>query len=187
MTKPCSFFGIFYFYFFLCSFQNPTFNSHWVEHFCCNEPLRSCRYNLDMPITNMSSSLASNPKVQLAATAVVSAAVAAGAILSYQRLQHGERLTRLKRSIPNPADDEPSVQNVVLTPLPPLPLNPHPSYPTANNLTLSPSSPCSYTVSAPSQNQTKKMSTTSSSPSAPKLATSTTSSSSSSSPGTASS
>ncbi|KAK4458285.1 hypothetical protein QBC42DRAFT_308716 [Cladorrhinum samala] len=50
--------------------------------------------------------------VQLAATAVVSAAVAAGAILSYQRLQHGERLTRLKRSIPNPADDEPSVQNL---------------------------------------------------------------------------
>lgn len=64
----------------------------------------------------MSSSLASNPKVQLAATAVISAAVAAGAVLSYQRLQQGERLTRLKRSIPNPVDDEPSVQNVILTP-----------------------------------------------------------------------
>ncbi|EAQ89599.1 hypothetical protein CHGG_06218 [Chaetomium globosum CBS 148.51] len=36
------------------------------------------------------SSLTSNPRVQLAATAVVSAAVAAGAILTYQRLQEGD-------------------------------------------------------------------------------------------------
>ncbi|KAK3987439.1 hypothetical protein QBC44DRAFT_245989 [Cladorrhinum sp. PSN332] len=64
-------------------------------------------------------SLTSNPKVQLAATAVVSAAVAAGAILSYQRLQQDERLTRLKRSIPNPSDNDPAVQT--LTRIGPLP------------------------------------------------------------------
>ncbi|KAK4162028.1 hypothetical protein QBC43DRAFT_90173 [Cladorrhinum sp. PSN259] len=58
------------------------------------------------------SSLTSTPKVQLAATAIVSAAVAAGAILSYQRLQQDERLVRLKRSIPNPTDNEPAVQTL---------------------------------------------------------------------------
>jgi tRNA A37 threonylcarbamoyladenosine dehydratase len=52
-------------------------------------------------------SLASNPKIQLAATAVVSAAVAAGAILSYQRLQQGDRVSRLKQSIPQPSDSDP--------------------------------------------------------------------------------
>lgn len=57
-------------------------------------------------------SLTSNPKVQLAATAVVSAAVAAGAILSYQRLQQGDRVSRLKESIPQPSDTEPALQSV---------------------------------------------------------------------------
>ncbi|KAK3693621.1 hypothetical protein B0T22DRAFT_371960 [Podospora appendiculata] len=47
----------------------------------------------------------SNSKIQLAATAVISAAVAAGAILSYQRLQQGERVSRLKQSIPRPDED----------------------------------------------------------------------------------
>ncbi|KAK4673748.1 hypothetical protein QC763_114670 [Podospora pseudopauciseta] len=65
------------------------------------------------------SSLTSNNKVQLAATAVVSAAVAAGAILSYQRLQKDSRLNRLKQSIPNPGDDESGVQK--LTRVGPLP------------------------------------------------------------------
>ncbi|KAK4192446.1 hypothetical protein QBC35DRAFT_223284 [Podospora australis] len=61
----------------------------------------------------MNSSITNNPKVQLAATAVVSAAVAAGAILSYQRLQHGERLTRLKQSIPrNPSSSATSSEAV---------------------------------------------------------------------------
>ncbi|KAK3298597.1 uncharacterized protein B0H64DRAFT_78929 [Chaetomium fimeti] len=58
------------------------------------------------------SSLTSNPKVQLAATAVVSAAVAAGAILSYQRLQEGDRVSRLKQSIPQPGDTDPALQSV---------------------------------------------------------------------------
>ncbi|KAK3330600.1 hypothetical protein B0H66DRAFT_69098 [Apodospora peruviana] len=49
----------------------------------------------------------SNSKIQLAATAVVSAAVAAGAVLSYQRLQKDERLSRLKQSIPDPQDNDP--------------------------------------------------------------------------------
>ncbi|VBB72962.1 Putative protein of unknown function [Podospora comata] len=65
------------------------------------------------------SSLTSNNKVQLAATAVVSAAVAASAILSYQRLQKDSRLNRLKQSIPNPGDDESGVQK--LTRVGPLP------------------------------------------------------------------
>lgn len=68
-------------------------------------------------------SLTSNSKVQLAATAVVSAAVAAGAILSYQRLQQGDRVSRLKQSIPQPSesDSEPALQSVLLTP----PSTPH--------------------------------------------------------------
>ena len=53
-------------------------------------------------------SLTSNSKAQLAATAVISAAVAAGAILSYQRLQQGDRVSRLKQSIPQPSSDDPS-------------------------------------------------------------------------------
>ncbi|KAH6854870.1 hypothetical protein B0I37DRAFT_41703 [Chaetomium sp. MPI-CAGE-AT-0009] len=67
------------------------------------------------------SSLTSNPKVQLAATAVVSAAVAAGAILSYQRLQEGDRVSRLKQSIPQPgnAEADPALQSVTrIGPLP---------------------------------------------------------------------
>ncbi|KAK4239729.1 hypothetical protein C8A03DRAFT_42660 [Achaetomium macrosporum] len=56
--------------------------------------------------------LASNPKVQLAATAVVSAAVAAGTILSYQRLQRSDRVSRLKESIPQHSDAEPALQSV---------------------------------------------------------------------------
>ncbi|KAK4245600.1 hypothetical protein C7999DRAFT_42883 [Corynascus novoguineensis] len=66
-------------------------------------------------------SLTSNPKVQLAATAVVSAAVAAGAVLSYQRLQEGDRVSRLKQSIPQPSDNgtEPALQSVTrVGPLP---------------------------------------------------------------------
>lgn len=46
------------------------------------------------------SSLTSNPKAQLLATAAVSAAVAAGAVLTYQRLQKGDRASQLKQSIP---------------------------------------------------------------------------------------
>ncbi|KAK4229572.1 hypothetical protein QBC38DRAFT_359337 [Podospora fimiseda] len=66
-------------------------------------------------------SLTSNHKVQLAATAVVSAAVAAGAILSYQRLQQDSRLTRLKRSIPSSSsekDNDPFQQLNRIGPLP---------------------------------------------------------------------
>ncbi|KXX76401.1 tRNA threonylcarbamoyladenosine dehydratase 2 [Madurella mycetomatis] len=61
----------------------------------------------------------SDSKVQLAATAVVSAAVAAGAILSYQRLQQGDRVSRLKQSIPGPNDSDPALQT--LTRVGPLP------------------------------------------------------------------
>ncbi|KAK4102918.1 hypothetical protein N658DRAFT_329126 [Parathielavia hyrcaniae] len=63
--------------------------------------------------------LTSNSKVQLAATAVVSATLAAGAILSYQRLQQGDRVSRLKQSIPQPSDGEPGLQSVTrVGPLP---------------------------------------------------------------------
>lgn len=57
-------------------------------------------------------SFSSNPKVQLATTAVVSAAVAAGAVLSYQRLQQGDRASRLKQSIPQSSEIEPALQSV---------------------------------------------------------------------------
>jgi tRNA A37 threonylcarbamoyladenosine dehydratase len=68
-------------------------------------------------------SLTSTSRVQLAATAVVSAAVAAGAILSYQRLQQGDRVSRLKQSIPpqpsDNSDPEPALQSVTrVGPLP---------------------------------------------------------------------
>ncbi|KAK3383431.1 hypothetical protein B0T24DRAFT_604979 [Lasiosphaeria ovina] len=64
-------------------------------------------------------SFTSNPKLQLAATAVVSAAVAAGALLTYQRLQHDERLYRLKHSIPEPKANGTPIQPVTSTgPLP---------------------------------------------------------------------
>ena len=53
---------------------------------------------------------ASNSKVQLAATAALSAGVAVAAVLSYQHLQRGERLSRLKKSIPDPTDPQPPQQ-----------------------------------------------------------------------------
>ncbi|KAI0905225.1 ubiquitin-protein ligase molybdopterin-converting factor [Ustulina deusta] len=46
-----------------------------------------------------------NPRVQLAATAVASGAVVAGAILGYQRLRREERVHKLKSSIPSLADE----------------------------------------------------------------------------------
>lgn len=51
------------------------------------------------------SQAASNPKVQFATTAIVSGAVVASAILSYQQLQRDERISKLKDSIPS-LDDE---------------------------------------------------------------------------------
>ena len=60
-------------------------------------------------MTSLLSQTSSTSKVQLAVTAVASAAVAAGAILSYQKLQQlqqGERVSRLKQSIPGPGEDE---------------------------------------------------------------------------------
>ncbi|KAK7985125.1 hypothetical protein PG996_005632 [Apiospora saccharicola] len=51
------------------------------------------------------SQAASNPKVQFATTAIVSGAIVASAILSYQQLQRDERIYNLKRSIPS-LDDE---------------------------------------------------------------------------------
>lgn len=42
-----------------------------------------------------------NSKLQLAATAALSAAAGAAAVVAYQRLQQGERLSRLKQSIPD--------------------------------------------------------------------------------------
>lgn len=54
----------------------------------------------------------SDSKVQLAATAVVSAVVVAGAILSYQRLQQGDRVSRLKQSIPGPSGSDSALQTV---------------------------------------------------------------------------
>lgn len=46
----------------------------------------------------------SRDRVQLAATAVVSGAVVAGAILGYQHIRRIERVEDLKRSVPNLED-----------------------------------------------------------------------------------
>lgn len=49
----------------------------------------------------------SDSRIQLAATAVLSGGVVAAGLLSYQRLSHEKRVSRLKDSIPNPTDDRP--------------------------------------------------------------------------------
>lgn len=53
-----------------------------------------------------------NSRVQLAATAIVSGAVVAGAILGYQRLQEEERVSQLKSSIPSLAGDGDALRKV---------------------------------------------------------------------------
>lgn len=54
----------------------------------------------------------SNSRVQLAATAVASGAVVAGAILGYQRLRREERIHQLKDSIPLPIDEGEALRRV---------------------------------------------------------------------------
>lgn len=49
----------------------------------------------------------SDARFQLAATAVISGGIVAAGLLSYQRLSHEQRVSRLKDSIPNPSDDHP--------------------------------------------------------------------------------
>jgi len=56
-----------------------------------------------------------NHNLQLAATAVVSVAVGAVAILGLQRLQHEARVSRLKRSIPTPDDEQLTVPAATTT------------------------------------------------------------------------
>lgn len=58
----------------------------------------------------------SDSRIQLAATAVLSGGVVAAGLLSYQRLSHEKRVSRLKDSIPNPSDDRPP-QKVRFPPL----------------------------------------------------------------------
>lgn len=53
---------------------------------------------------------ASSTHVQFAATALVSGAVVAGAIIGYQQLAREERVSRLKSSIPALEDDRNSAQ-----------------------------------------------------------------------------
>lgn len=60
--------------------------------------------------SNMSSFLArttSDSRFHLAATAVISGGVVAAGILSYQRLSHEKRVSRLKDSIPDLSDNHP--------------------------------------------------------------------------------
>ncbi|KAF3768552.1 hypothetical protein M406DRAFT_344685 [Cryphonectria parasitica EP155] len=49
----------------------------------------------------------SDSRIQLAATAVISGGIVAAGILSYQRLSHEKRVSRLKDSIPDPSEDKP--------------------------------------------------------------------------------
>lgn len=51
------------------------------------------------------SDLISNPRFQLAATAVASGATVAALILGYQAFEQEERLSELKNSIPSLKDD----------------------------------------------------------------------------------
>ncbi|KAF2966910.1 hypothetical protein GQX73_g6658 [Xylaria multiplex] len=53
-----------------------------------------------------------NSRVQLAATAIASGAVVAGAILGYQRLQREERIHKLKSSIPSLANDNEALRKL---------------------------------------------------------------------------
>lgn len=59
----------------------------------------------------------SDSRFQLAATALVSGGIVAAGILSYQRLSHEQRVSRLKDSIPNPSEDHP-LQKVSRNPHP---------------------------------------------------------------------
>ncbi|KAK3363309.1 hypothetical protein B0T25DRAFT_587281 [Lasiosphaeria hispida] len=63
-------------------------------------------------MASLISQTTSNSRIQLAATAVVSAAVATTAILAFQRLQQDSRLSRLKQSIPDPADSKGALQKL---------------------------------------------------------------------------
>lgn len=67
-------------------------------------------------MSSLLSQTSSNSKLQLAATAAVSAAVATAALLSFQRLQQGERLSRLKQSIPDPTESKSTAEKVEATP-----------------------------------------------------------------------
>ncbi|KAK0749228.1 hypothetical protein B0T18DRAFT_436818 [Schizothecium vesticola] len=71
-------------------------------------------------MSSLLSQTSSNSKLQLAATAAVSAAVAAAALLSYQRLQQGERLSRLKQSIPDPTESGCAAEKAVSAHIPKL-------------------------------------------------------------------
>ncbi|KAK0656772.1 hypothetical protein B0T16DRAFT_317757 [Cercophora newfieldiana] len=63
-------------------------------------------------MASLISQTSSSSKIQLAATAAVSAGVAVAAVLSYQRLQQGERLSRLKQSIPESSTPVPTASNL---------------------------------------------------------------------------
>lgn len=67
-------------------------------------------------MSSLLSQTSSNSKLQLAATAAVSAAVATAALLSFQRLQQGERLSRLKQSIPDATEIKSTAEKVEATP-----------------------------------------------------------------------
>lgn len=58
-------------------------------------------------MTSFLSRAASDSRTQLVATAVISGGIVAAGLLSYQRLSHEKRVSRLKDSIPNPGDDHP--------------------------------------------------------------------------------
>lgn len=77
----------------------------------------------------------SDSRFQLAATALVSGGIVAAGILSYQRLSHEQRVSRLKDSIPNPSEDHP-LQKVSRNPPPPASIpGPHSTIPSTRVLT----------------------------------------------------
>lgn len=56
-------------------------------------------------MSSLLSRASSDSRIQLAATAVISGGIVAAGLLSYQRLSHEKRVSRLKDSIPDPSDD----------------------------------------------------------------------------------
>ncbi|KAH8880144.1 hypothetical protein GQ53DRAFT_755325 [Thozetella sp. PMI_491] len=63
-------------------------------------------------MSSLLSQATGNSKLQLVTTAVASGAVVAAVILGYQRLQREERISRLKRSIPGPAESDGIIQQI---------------------------------------------------------------------------
>lgn len=96
----------------------------------------------------------SDSRIQLVATAILSGGLVAAGLLSYQRLSHEKRVSRLKDSIPHPSDDHPPQKvSIPTTPRELPPLDPAQEELITDSLPFAPSS---SPASAPSPPPTRK-------------------------------